>query len=81
LNPESVKIIMPVGATRPIQKQSAGLFFYFTLAGGFLRLVSLASQATKGAAFGIRQGLCPMHPAAIEKAGETFFTLDFHGFR
>ena len=54
------------------------------LAEGFSRLVSLvslASQATKGAAFGIRQGLCPMHHAAFEKAGETFLTLDFHGFR
>ena len=72
---------MPVGATRPLQKQSTGLFLNSPLAEGFLRLVSLASQATKGAAFGIRQGLCSMHPAAFEKAGETFFTLDFHGFR
>ena len=68
---------MPVGATRPLQKQSTGLFLNSPLAEGFLRLVSLASQATKGAAFGIRQGLRPMHPAAFEKAGETFLLWTF----
>ena len=45
--------------------------------GGFSGLFRLLPQATMGAAPGSRQGLCPMHPAAFEKAGETFAIMSF----
>ena len=54
----------PLSQGVPSSKQSTGLFLEFPTAEGFLRLVSLASQATRE--------LCPMDPAAFEKAGETF---------
>ena len=60
---------MPVGATRPLQKQSTGLFLKSPLADRFLRLVSLATASD--------QGLCPMDPAASPKAGETFLLWTF----
>ena len=51
--------------TSPLPKQSSGLFWNSPLAEGFLRLVSLASQATRGSA--------PWTPQPLKRLAKLFY--------
>lgn len=54
----------PLSMASPLQKQSTELLLNSTLAERLSKEISHSAEREKG--------LCPMDPAAFEKAGETF---------